>query len=107
MSKTTHDPEPWFVDNSRGYEEFKSVIASRQPPEGDDRWIVPADDDADARRIVACVNACAGIPTEALERGALGRAIQHIANLSANTGFPGSLRDDLASLARVLGRLPP
>jgi hypothetical protein len=29
----------------------------------------------DARRIVACVNACAGTPTEALEQGVLARAL--------------------------------
>lgn len=32
----------------------------------------PQGDPGDARRIVAAVNACAGIPTEALEAGALG-----------------------------------
>lgn len=30
---------------------------------------------ANARRIVACVNACAGIPTEALESGALAELV--------------------------------
>ncbi len=54
-----HDPaEGWIVEQTGEYvgAEFMS--------------------DADARRIVACVNACAGIPTEALEAGALGEVLR-------------------------------
>jgi hypothetical protein len=35
----------------------------------------PIRKEADARRIAACVNACAGIPTEALQAGALARVL--------------------------------
>jgi hypothetical protein len=33
--------------------------------------ITPAEAEDNARRIIACINACQGIPTEALERGSL------------------------------------
>jgi hypothetical protein len=69
-----HTPEPWrveededgvFVAGPYGYrgnpDDFRVIIedAAADP---DDPEIM-----ANARRIVACVNACAGIPTEALE----------------------------------------
>src|SRR5688572_29479838 len=56
-------PTPWLVD-----ENVPSQI--RQPHGSRRRRIVcPPDADGidDARRIVACVNACAGIPTGTLE----------------------------------------
>ena len=60
--KTEHTPEPWSYG------------------EDNDGWYVEKDrlqiahglSEEDARRIVACVNACAGIPTEVLERYKLG-----------------------------------
>ena len=67
----------------------------------------------DARRIVACVNACAGIPTEALEAGALGKALDALA-WHGHRGLPcpyastaGPCRNCEADRAlRALGRLP-
>lgn len=52
--------------------------------------------EANARRIVACVNACAGLSTEALEAGMLGNLISHTRN-----GAQGSA--DLA-LAKLEGK---
>ncbi len=62
--KTKHTPEPWKVkedkmagllawdiDSNSGLITFESLISQE-----------------DARRIVACVNACAGISTEELEK---------------------------------------
>lgn len=50
----SHTPEPWRVSGT-GH-----ICAGDK--------VIPYDDlKADARRIVACVNACAGIKTEALE----------------------------------------
>jgi hypothetical protein len=45
------------------------------------------DADENARRIVACVNACAGIPTEALEAGALGKALDLLDRGIEQTGL--------------------
>ena len=80
MSK--HTPEPWKISHDDSDEEWSvitnnsgSIVANvngRTGPElvGDmpvDR-VMPAEDNA--RRIVACVNACTGIRTEALEHRA-------------------------------------
>ena len=52
--------------------------------------------DENARRIVACVNACAGLPTEQLESSPLGGVLNGVAGLIAR-------RDDL--LAALEGML--
>jgi hypothetical protein len=88
--ETKHSPEPWgaFRLDVSGTDEFKAYTArciDQGAPE--DFYIVMVekpDGSADvchvgngptsaenARRIVACVNALAGIPTEALEAGAV------------------------------------
>lgn len=58
-----HTPEPWAIA-----EAFGGLI----PIWSRVKWItnihaVPEESSNNARRIVACVNACAGIPTETLE----------------------------------------
>lgn len=75
MSK--HTQEPWKVchwkDDRRGFE-----IADRnQNRVGFDMT------EANARRIVACVNACAGLPTEQLEASPLGGVLNGVAGLIA------------------------
>ena len=60
----SHTPEPWFW---RIKHKTQRTISA--PPRGDIA-VCPGDDpiaSANASRIVACVNACAGIPTETLE----------------------------------------
>lgn len=78
MSKTTHTPEPWkaarghwwrdrphdprLYHMTAGPAEIRLDVAPSQvTPEQIEHL------EADARRIVACVNACAGIDTAALE----------------------------------------
>ncbi len=66
-----HSPEPWEKSLTRdGSEdswcvhraEDRVIVAEVEiRPDNEDRA------ESDARRIVACINACAGIPTEALE----------------------------------------
>lgn len=60
--KTEHTPKPWSYgeDNDGWY------------VEKDGLQIAHGLSEEDARRIVACVNACAGLPTEVLERYKLG-----------------------------------
>ena len=70
-----HTQEPWqWGFNPAGF--FSNEIVIRpvgEFPHGD--WIADVGSSGDemrlanARRIVACVNACAGIPTEVLENG--------------------------------------
>ena len=69
-----HAKEPWqFVD--REDEEFPLAITGETPPceFGGLVALVKRDnyagvEEKNARRIVACVNACAGIPTEELDK---------------------------------------
>ncbi len=69
-----HTPEPWAVFMSNDDEKLLGV-GSAETGEGitDHRGGIWNWDDtqgrANARRIVACVNACKGIPTEELEKG--------------------------------------
>lgn len=62
--KTEHTPEPWATNGTRIESEHSHGWAN-------DGWIIAGlegpDAEANARRIVACVNVCAGITTEQLE----------------------------------------
>jgi hypothetical protein len=62
--------EPWqrgdYEDEANDVRGDLAMCAYGEGPEDVER----------ARRAIACVNACAGIPTEALEAGALADAIQ-------------------------------
>ena len=72
---TTHTPEPWYI-----------VPTLRVDPGVLRRWEFPiyrqdghfghpatGTNEADAKRIVACVNACAGLSPAFLESGGIGR----------------------------------
>ncbi|UNY40551.1 hypothetical protein KLER11_gp82 [Pararheinheimera phage vB_PsoM_KLER1-1] len=62
-NQTKHTPEPWTADGNYIRSNEGDVIAAC---EGD---ITPfVIDEANARRIVACVNACDGISTDNLEQ---------------------------------------
>ena len=71
MTEEKHTPEPWSHELPRiagDIGEFRPdgrVFASCHEPQAK----------GNARRIVACVNACARIPTEALEGGVIGELI--------------------------------
>jgi hypothetical protein len=81
-----HTPEPWVAQ--LGYAgPVQTVFVSAPDRDGFRAWT-----DADARRIVAAVNACAGIPTKDLETAA------------ANPGGPHCRLSWLAWLADRLSR---
>lgn len=77
MSETQYTPEPWRVEESDKYPSFTCVahIGDVNLDDGPPRllWVqglieaMPDEWEANARRIVAAVNACKGIPTEELE----------------------------------------
>jgi hypothetical protein len=57
------------------------------------------------RRVQACINACAGIPTEALEAGALGEAIAALRRAAHDTGMFSDVGQILrAALAKLEGK---
>jgi hypothetical protein len=67
---TTHTPEPWAQDSN----ELFAVTADKDGLIVAETEIHDRTDEecyANARRIVAAVNACEGISTEALEQGAI------------------------------------
>ena len=64
--KTEHTPEPWIY--AMPDSDHEGIICGRHGGQVIDGEF----NEANARRIVACVNSCAGIPTEVLERYKLG-----------------------------------
>jgi len=70
MTEQKHTPEPWLATgrvvyklNEKGVNHFSAFVQDYQACE--------SELEANARRIVACVNACAGMPTWKLERDGL------------------------------------
>ena len=60
-----HTPEPWFLNKK---EDILRFVLSK---EGLIAETFNENDEANSMRIVACINACAGISTEALEHGVI------------------------------------
>lgn len=108
MSETKHSQEPW------GYHEHGDTSWEVVQRYESGHWVIGwGMPEADARRIVACVNACKGLSTEALESGALGKALDLL-----HQGFIPDDPDDMCpgddlrcpecqavSILRALGRL--
>ena len=67
MSRQNHTPEPWRTDKECGFpqdiHDANGLLFLRCGSDFENQIY----GEANARRIVACVNACAGIRTEALE----------------------------------------
>lgn len=84
-----HTPEPWNLSRSTVWgkttAKYSVKIATASPEPG-----LPARD-ANIKRIVACVNACKGIGTEALTSladGELAEALRWWAEKKEHTGEP-------------------
>lgn len=74
----SHTPEPWMVDpdDRPGYEWNNHIVSATDPNQTicfmtHDNTPENIEGEANARRIVACVNACKGIKTESLEMDVL------------------------------------
>lgn len=63
QASVEHTPEPWAHRNGRIYQADRDVLTIANIARASDGDY----SEANARRIVACVNACAGVPTELLE----------------------------------------
>jgi hypothetical protein len=101
MSETKHSPEPWTWDEGP-WGPVSGRVRMGDPGRVFDVSAI------DARRIVACVNSCAGIPTDALERGELRRAMDVLTEvISRNPVDVLSLVEiiDAVKALRALGRL--
>ena len=77
-----HTKEPW----AQHEDDPRAIVAVSEPhlsllTVGDDRMVLVYND-ADARRIVACVNALAGVSTEHLEQYGLPDFAQKISDLA-------------------------
>lgn len=107
-----HTKEPWAFtqklsasENHRGYvlwdDHYRSIIGDVSPRDEDGKQ-----GEANARRIVAAVNACAGIPTEVLETWAADSGVARRVGL-ANIALTAELtalraqRDELAEALEV------
>lgn len=113
MSETKWGREPWVSEGSLLLDADGEVLGALQIHDYGDTWEARAEV---LCRIVACVNACAGIPTEALEAGRLGEALTLLGGIlddadrkaaHGNYGMANALpRDPLVAALRALGRLP-
>lgn len=69
----SHTKEPWeWLEHKFNSPPFEGTLDHEcgiYPPDGEIGPVAIASGKADARRIVACVNACAGVTTEELEQG--------------------------------------
>jgi hypothetical protein len=96
---TAHTPEPWDYDldfivaPDPGGLHPDIYIAEIAHRDEEGRVAPPEHQDANARRICAAVNACKGIPTEALERGAIA-APRLLEALTRAEGFMSGFEDD-------------
>lgn len=74
MTTDKHTAEPWQVGRGSRIEAGGYIVADMTHRPVFSGALAPKprpSAEADARRIVACVNACAGISTEALERASV------------------------------------
>ena len=100
MSNHTH--EPWATSNGRifpvGKEQYNIASISRDFQ----CWTLFNEDDA--RRIVACVNACEGIDTKALEMvdGAARLAVDDLAGEVSIVHAAKKQRDDLLAALELM-----
>lgn len=96
MNTPMHTPEPWAVAPEG---RFQKVEGNGYPVA--EMWLSDGNHKANARRIVACVNACAGLPTEELEN------VKQI-DIASTRKQMREQRDELANLLReVIGITPP
>jgi len=69
MSENKHTPEPWICRDNQHYNIGTSEGYAIADMAFEYSSLGQEELKANARRIVACVNACAGIPTDQLESG--------------------------------------
>jgi hypothetical protein len=92
MDMAEHTPGPWHVTSNaicEGRLGYGEIVAEARPDIRVGGWY------ANARRIVAAVNACEGIPTEALEAVVGGSGEEPAARLEALEILAGAASREL------------
>lgn len=105
MSEAKWSPEPWhrWPYSER---EWDIGVGAEQDPASPN--IAAGLSEPNSRRVVAAVNACAGIPTEALESGALATALERVAEARRIGRYVDDPAWDAVDAAlRALGVLKP
>lgn len=107
MSESKHTPEPWEFGygQTREFGMCLGIGLNNAPDWHVVAVVSPADsvnhaDEANARRIVACVNACAGVDTECLEVAPIGI----FASKYGSPGYIDQLEKQRDELLAVLDR---
>jgi hypothetical protein len=106
---TTHSLEPWHYEMDRSVSTIVAADPTGEYPggvyvaeiDGQDvgQFATNEQHEANARRIVAAVNACQGISTEALEQGVLAELLQQLMLLADHLETPPH---DLTEAMRAL-----
>jgi hypothetical protein len=100
--ETKHSPEPWGIWTSPAPQPYCAYVCDAEGVcIARTTGMTQEEANASARRIVACVNACAGLPVEALEAGELGKALDLAEDAALEADSPA-----LSRALRALGRLP-
>ena len=92
----SHTPEPWIFTVADDF--YCGSIMGRHGGEVFDGDFT----EANARRIVACVNACDGVPTEVLEEGGQGTVAASMARLTEQRDKLLAELDELESAREML-----
>lgn len=110
MSENKHTPEPWAIDpDDRPNMHWNNHIVSEANPNiaicfmAHDGTEQNERGEANARRVVACVNACAGIPTEALESGEARSVRDELATIAELEKQRDELLAELKSISKITG----
>lgn len=90
MSAAQHSPEPWQTSHRMGL-----LHSANQCPVADPMGLNPEERKANARRIAACVNACAGVDDALLHLGTLRAAFTTMDQAQTQ-------RDELAEALRKI-----
>jgi hypothetical protein len=85
-----HTKEPWVAEKTlQGRDSSISNRGGKTIAIAYKNENIDGDDLANAQRIVACVNACEGITTEALEKGFVECAVRELADGAVQFYFDG------------------
>jgi hypothetical protein len=92
----THSPEPWTCSGQAILQDAGGTIIAdcEIVTDTDAQDVTPDLENANARRIVAAVNACQGVPTNALEQGAVRKLLAALEGL-IHYDWPEELDDSV------------